>query len=476
MDSFVVQFPKLNLDFNIRREALTIGTFSIYWYAVLIALGAVLGILYIMKNAKTVGLNSDKIVDVILAGLISGIVGARAYYVIFNLDNYDTLWEMINLRDGGLGIYGGIILGLIAIIITCHFNKTKLMPMLDISIIGVLIGQAIGRWGNFVNQEAFGTNTNLPWGMYSEKTAEYLSSVQWDLFKQGIEVDPSLPVHPCFLYESIWCALGVLLGALYLKRRKFDGEVCLIFAGWYGLGRAFIESLRTDSLMIGPFRVSQLVGIIVAISCVTAIILIRINLKKKNGGSYGVLYKDTEESKSQLSLDDLSLLNKARNHLFEANDTLASAKEDLDIISKKIMPEVNAENADELFELSRSVEAEEKLSKPDETLNLAEKKIALALSKITLASTTLDDYYLEGDEDLDDSADEEESEEKTFENEFDRRVYEFYEQIAALSEYTAECLDKIACLEAKLYPTESDAENGIVNLEDEMLNEEQDTE
>ena len=166
--------------------------------------------------------------------------------------------------------------------------------MFDLAAMGFLIGQCIGRWGNFVNQEAFGTNTTLPWGMISENTTAYLSSVQATLAAQGVAVDPSLPVHPTFLYESLWCLAGFILLALYEKRRRFHGEVMLMYVMWYGLGRFFIEGLRTDSLMIGPFRISQVVA---AASTLAALALWLVLRRKYAGVPLMVTYTAVEKGK-----------------------------------------------------------------------------------------------------------------------------------------------------------------------------------
>ena len=147
--------------------------------------------------------------------------------------------------------------------------------MLDLAAMGFLIGQGLGRWGNFFNQEAFGTNTTLPWGMYSDGTAAYLSGVQSTLAAQGITVDPSMPVHPTFLYESIWCLLGFVLLALYIPRRRFHGEIALMYAAWYGAERCLVEGLRTDSLMLGGVRISQLVAGISVVAALALLICLR---------------------------------------------------------------------------------------------------------------------------------------------------------------------------------------------------------
>ena len=152
METVAVAFPKLNLEFNISRVAFTIGEFSVYWYAIFIAVGTILAVIYSMTQAKKYGIDSDKLMDIGIVAILVGIVGARAYYVIFNLDSYSSFAQMINIRDGGLAIYGGLIFGILAAFIVSRINKCRFIPSLDIAAGGFFIGQAIGRWGNFVNQ------------------------------------------------------------------------------------------------------------------------------------------------------------------------------------------------------------------------------------------------------------------------------------------------------------------------------------
>ena len=172
-----VSFPGLNLKFIIDRVAFSLFGLDIYWYAILIMTGFILAVLYAWKSSKTFDVKMDPLIDIVLVGLFCGILGARIYYVIFRLDDYDSLWDIINIRDGGLAIYGGVILAFISGLIMCRYvEKVEILPVFDIAAVGFLIGQGIGRWGNFMNQEAFGSQTNLPWGMYSEKTC-YLETV-----------------------------------------------------------------------------------------------------------------------------------------------------------------------------------------------------------------------------------------------------------------------------------------------------------
>ena len=258
-----VTFPGLGLSMTIDRVAFHVLGVPIYWYGICIALGLVLGLVFAFSKARSYGIDSDRMIDVVLLSTLCAIVGARVYYVAFAPFEYQSLWDMINLRDGGLAIYGGVLAAFVSGIFFCRWRKVPALPMFDLAAMGFLIGQGIGRWGNFFNQEAFGTNTTLPWGMYSEGTHNYLASVQATLAAQGVTVDPSLPVHPTFLYESLWCLLGFLVLFLYQKRRKFHGEIFLLYVIWYGVERFVVEGLRTDSLeTVGGVRVSQLLALV----------------------------------------------------------------------------------------------------------------------------------------------------------------------------------------------------------------------
>ncbi len=433
MDKVLVQFPKLGLQFNVTREAFMIGDFAIYWYAILIAVGAILAIIYGLSHAKKYGVDPDKLIDIAIFALVFGIIGARLYYVVFNLESYTSFADVINIRDGGLAIYGGLIFGIIAGFIVCKINKTKFLPALDIAAGGFFIGQAIGRWGNFVNQEAFGVNTNSIFGMYSESTESYLSSVGWELFKQGVEVDPTKPVHPCFLYESIWCAIGFAIILLYRKHRKFDGEVFLFYAAWYGTGRAFIEGLRTDSLMVGGFRVSQVLSIVAAVLAVAIIVALRIKIAKerKTNPDYLMLYADTKESRAQFVEAPEVLLQKAEVLLIEAENTLNDAERNVNRLCGE------AEASENLEELANELMTE------GETLQLIDKQIELVITKISLASSIIDEVYDNGEN-------EEETEEITDEDQDEDEAESADEieaiklEIASAREYLKECFDTIS--------------------------------
>ncbi len=275
-----VSFPGLGLEMEINRVAFTVFGVPIYWYGVCIALGLLLGMLYAFRYAKSYGIDADRMVDVIFASTIAAIIGGRAYYVATAPFEYQSIWEMIDIRLGGIAIYGGIIAAFAMGALMCRVRKVPMLPMFDLAAQGFLIGQCLGRWGNFFNQEAFGGNTTLPWGMISESTQQYLQAVQETLAAQGMTVDPSMPVHPTFLYESIWCGLGFLLLWRYSKHRRFHGEMTLLYIMWYGFERFFVEGLRTDSLMVGNVRISQAVA---ALSVVAALVLWVILRRKYRG-------------------------------------------------------------------------------------------------------------------------------------------------------------------------------------------------
>ena len=275
-----VSFPGLGLEMEINRVAFTVFGVPIYWYGVCIALGLLLGMLYAFRYAKSYGIDADRMVDVIFASTIAAIIGGRAYYVATAPFEYQSIWEMIDIRLGGIAIYGGIIAAFAMGALMCRVRKVPILPMFDLAAQGFLIGQCLGRWGNFFNQEAFGGNTTLPWGMISESTQQYLQAVQETLAAQGMTVDPSMPVHPTFLYESIWCGLGFLLLWRYSKHRRFHGEMTLLYIMWYGFERFFVEGLRTDSLMVGNVRISQAVA---ALSVAAALVLWVILRRKYRG-------------------------------------------------------------------------------------------------------------------------------------------------------------------------------------------------
>ncbi|MBQ8788320.1 MAG: prolipoprotein diacylglyceryl transferase [Oscillospiraceae bacterium] len=292
----LISFPGLGLQFEVNRVAFSIGSIDIYWYAIIIATGFMLALVFCFKNFPKFGVDPDRAIDVVFFAMIFGIIGARLYYVAFQWDMYkDNLLEILNIRGGGLGFYGGIIGGIIGLIIGCKLRGQNTLAFLDVAGGAVLIGQGIGRWGNFVNSEAFGSNTTLPWGMTSPKIAAYIERHSEEVM--GAVMDPSVPVHPTFFYESLWCAIGLLVFCYVMKKRKFDGQMLLFYLGWNGFGRMIIEGLRTDSLMIGPFRISQLLGALMFIFAVCAFGVAMKFLKSELRPEWLGIFSETEKGK-----------------------------------------------------------------------------------------------------------------------------------------------------------------------------------
>ena len=296
----ILRFPGLNLSFELNRVAFSIGSLKVYWYGIMIATGFLLALLYVFKRSKEFGVDVDKLIDVIFVSTFGAIIGARAYYVAFKWDYYGShLNEIFSLRNGGIAIYGGIIGAVLVGLLMCKIKKLRVLPTLDLVVAGFFIGQSLGRWGNFFNIEAFGGNTSLPWGMTSDSIVSYLMQNEAELSAIGMEIDPLMPVHPTFFYESLWCFLGFLFIAWYTKRRRYDGELTILYALIYGAERFVVEGLRTDSLMIGSFRVSQLLAGACVVVCIGLLIYFNSKYKK---GLLSEVYGRTDEAREELRL------------------------------------------------------------------------------------------------------------------------------------------------------------------------------
>ncbi len=241
-----ISFPGLGIDQMNPPDGFSVFGFEIKFYGVLIALGVLLAVLYAMRRSKQFGLTSDDVLNIIIIGLPFAILGARAYYIAFYPG---TPWsDFFKIRNGGLAIYGGVLGAVAALLVYFLSSKKrrgKLLPSFDLCGIGLLIGQSIGRWGNFFNREAYGAQTNcfLRMGLLGETYPG-----EWSYW------------HPTFLYESVWNLVGLVLLHFLSKKRRFDGQVFVYYLAWYGLGRVWIEGLRTDSLWWGGFRVSQVLA------------------------------------------------------------------------------------------------------------------------------------------------------------------------------------------------------------------------
>ena len=293
-----IQFPHLGWKFSIDPTAFTIFGFDIQWYGIIITVGLILALIYVLPRMKRFGLDSDRAIDVIIGGVIGGIVGARIYYVAMKWDEYKWDWKaIINTRQGGLAIYGGLIGAILIGIIMCKIRKVRKLPMLDVCSLGFLIGQGIGRWGNFVNQEVFGTNTDSFLGMTGgtiQRTISDSMQIGGDMYENGLQMAWDKPVHPCFLYESVWCLLGFVILAFWSKRRKYDGQIFLMYLAWYGAERFVVEGIRTDSLMLGNIRISQALSAVIFITSV--ILQLMFLSKRKRDPESMELYVNTEES------------------------------------------------------------------------------------------------------------------------------------------------------------------------------------
>lgn len=348
----------------------------IYWYGVLIAVGIVLACVYVFhRMEKDFGLSKDRAFDVIFAATIGGFIGARIYFCVFtsldptSLKKYDFVTTFTEIRDGGIAIYGGIIAAVLVGFLFCKLRKVHFTTMLDVAALGFLIGQTIGRWGNFVNQEAYGADCPTDW-LFAMKGSLITS--------QGI----TGVVHPCFLYESVWCLLGFIFLHIYSKKlRTFDGEVFLLYVAWYGLERFFVEGLRTDSLMAGDFRISQIVA---AVSCIAALILFvifKILTKKKNiplyvnsGASQTLLENDRKAEEERLAKKAEKKNKKSPSILGEEAEENEEKSEETEAVEDAEEAAADSEETEKNSENSEETEAAEDAEKTVEEAAEPEEK------------------------------------------------------------------------------------------------------
>ena len=283
MGDMDIAFPNLGIYLRNVPKTIMIGNFGIALYGIVIGLGMILGLTLSARIAKKTGNDPDVIWDLAAPLLIIGIIGARIYYVIFMWDYYkDDPIQILNLRGGGLAIYGGIIAGVLTIYIYCKVKKLKFPLILDFVMYGLLVGQIMGRWGNFFNREVFGEYTNnllamrIPVSMVRER------DISASIAAHMTEGTNYIQVHPTFLYEGMWNLMLLIFLLVYLKHKKFDGEIALLYFAGYGIGRALIESIRTDQLYITgtTIPVSMVLGIVMAVVSITADLVIRARLRK----------------------------------------------------------------------------------------------------------------------------------------------------------------------------------------------------
>ncbi len=265
----IISFPKLNITLRLDPVAFCIGSKPIYWYALIILAGFFLAFLFVYCGCEKRGLKREQLWDIALYGLVFGIIGARLYYVLFALDEFSNIWDMFKIWNGGLAIYGGIIAGILTAAVYCRLHRISVLNTFDVCCGGLFIGQAIGRFGNFVNAEVYGKATSLPWGM---------------------SIDGHTAVHPLFLYESLWNILGLILLVLFRNQKKVDGQVFAFYLFWYSFGRFFLEGMRDPEYILylvpGVIGISQAVAL--ALMAAAIVIFITTGRKAKKAGESSV--------------------------------------------------------------------------------------------------------------------------------------------------------------------------------------------
>ena len=285
-----INFPNIGLYFENIGKSITIFGFEIAYYGMAVALGMLVGVMLAYNEAKKTGQNAEQYIDVAMVSISSAIVGARLYYVIFSWQDYkNNLLDIFNLRKGGLAIYGGVIMAVFGVYIFSKIKKLSFWQLVDTACIGLVMGQIIGRWGNFFNREAFGGYTDSIFAMQLPYNAVYSSDITLELASNmkvinGIEY---IQVHPTFLYEMLWNVGVFIILMLYKKRKKFAGEVFMLYLAGYGLGRAWIEGLRTDQLLLFGVPVSQALAIILLLFSTMIIVSKRRGLKNRKQESKG---------------------------------------------------------------------------------------------------------------------------------------------------------------------------------------------
>lgn len=283
-----VAFPNLGIYLNDLPKSFSIFGYEIALYGLIIGLGMVFGFLLAVRLAKKTGQNEDDYWTFIIFGILFGVAGARIYYVIFQWEHYkDNLLSIFNLRQGGLAIYGGVIAAFLTVYIFCKIKKLNPFLFGDTAVPGLILGQAIGRWGNFFNREVFGGYSDGPFAMRIPTAVVRNSDVPQTLRDTILPGTNYIQVHPTFLYECVWNLFILAILLIYRKHKKFHGELCLIYLGGYGIGRAIIESIRTDQLYIHgtTIPVSEVVGIACFVVALAIDIIVRIRISKKKVSS-----------------------------------------------------------------------------------------------------------------------------------------------------------------------------------------------
>ncbi|HCS76045.1 MAG TPA: prolipoprotein diacylglyceryl transferase [Clostridiales bacterium] len=333
-----IEFPNLGIHIDLNPELFSIGSLQVHWYGIITALAFLVVVVGIIKSAPKFDLDQDNLIDMVLITVPAGILGARLFYVFINWGYYSAnLSEIYKIWKGGLAIYGGIILGIITIYLFCRYKKINTLHLLDHISVYLLLGQVVGRWGNFVNQELFGPNTNLPWGM----TGDIIKNT---IIIEGFEgVNPELPVHPLFLYESLWNLAAFFILLWFRKRKKLNGEVFSLYMISYGGARFVIDSLRFD-LRVGDVNINRLIGVIFIIGFTATFILRRLQLKKQS-----LEEPASEPSQYRNILDELNVEQESMNVVDsgEGDDIKATSGEQEAINQTE---SINEESKEEVIE------------------------------------------------------------------------------------------------------------------------------
>lgn len=298
MDIKDIAFPNLGIYLRNVPKSFSIFGFQIALYGVIIGIGVLCGVLLAAHVAKKEKVDPDVIWDFAIYAIVFSIIGARAYYVVFQWDMYkDNLLEILNLRNGGLAIYGGVIAAFITLWIYCKIKKQSFLQIADICVPGLVLGQVIGRWGNFTNREVFGEYSDSLLAMRIPIDAVRGGDISESIATHIIEGTNFIQVHPTFLYESLWNLALLLLMLCYRQHKKFEGEQWLLYLGGYGLGRAWIEGIRTDTLFIPhtTIAVSQVLAIVLFCFAVVTDVVVRIRMKKVNPSHVAVSEGEEKE-------------------------------------------------------------------------------------------------------------------------------------------------------------------------------------
>ena len=319
MTEIQISFPGIGIDwFTVDKVAFSIGSFSVRWYGIILTLGILCGVIYAIYRGKHEKISTEDVLDYAIWVVLLAVIGARLYYVLTTLKTdtgewyYDSILDVFAIWEGGIAIYGAIIGGAAGVLLVSKFkkyDKTKLLKVCDMVAPGVMLGQIIGRWGNFVNGEAHGVETTsfLRMGLMGAADTKYP-------YKEMF-------YHPTFLYESLWNLVGFILINIFYKKKKYDGQILLAYLAWYGFGRMLIEGLRTDSLYIGVFRVSQVVGFLCFIICTALLVYFYFRGKQKE--------KDEEEYVSVYENLHGSSLRRARKIAAQNEEEKAAPEEDI---------------------------------------------------------------------------------------------------------------------------------------------------